>query len=397
MELNEKINVRQLLTDVPECNEMLFSFQDKIHETTTLSSLAIDVNIPVATLLYGLQRTIKRATQNPCDYNKMKARLIKPNAVNIAGFVNFLWQNDFVTEMKSKAAELGIDLNINIFPKHEKKQFQNYLSLCKSPDDLPEVLIGKGFSSLITRQFAENFVKPGYYHYPTDNRKWGAVFKQSNLVDSSQCYHPFGVEEMVMVLDKSIPPEIAKPRLWSDLLKKEYADSIMQNGKNKRDHFGFNIMLYLYATGGEKAVERYALNVKSKEHFSYIIRNMGSNHTKGAPVNIVHQFASLFIRSEIRDQVEVVATEDGNPVTCHYYLLKRDAGLDAVKIIDHLYSPQIKAILEKCGTSHISSDQLFSGNDKLQWVGWDVIRELPLPYLKEYLSEIAYQNYKNVE
>ncbi len=394
MDIRPETNINMLLKSIPECSEQLYSFKQIIKKNSTLESIAIEANIPYTALKYGIERTLKRTTQNPCNYEALRNKLIKSDAVNIAGYVNFLWQNEFVSELKRKAEAEGIKLNINIFPKHAKKEFQNYLAICKSPDDLPEILIGKGFSSLMTQQFVENFIISGYYHNPHFQYKTGNVFKDSNIMDTENHYHPFAVEEMVMVRDltSALPTEV--PSTWGDLLTPQFAGTIMQMGKNQRDHFGFNMMLHWYSKFGEEAITKYAENVKNKQHFSYIIKNMATNNTQTSPINIVHQFASLFIRSEAREKVEIIQTKDGNPITCHFFLAKKDTGAASIQIAQHLYSEEIKTILQKCGTTHITSNHLFSGNKIFQWIGWDKLKTLPLPYLKEHLSEIAYQSYK---
>ncbi len=394
MDIHEETNIKELLRSIPECAEQLHSFNKHIKDETTLQLLAISANIPFNALKYGLERTIKRATQYPCNYAKMHSKLIKPEAVNIAGYVNFLWQNDFISELKRKAKIEGINLNINIFPKHSKKEFQNYLAVCQSINDLPDILIGKGFSSLMTQQFIDKFVKPGYYQNSAFNFNKGKVFSNTNIIDKEHYYHPFAVEEMVMIHDKTKEINTDLPEKWSDLLTPNFAGTIMQMGKNQRDHFGFNMMLHWFAKYGEEAIAKYAENVEDKQHFSYIIKNMATNNDEMLPISIVHQFASLFVRSDARDKVEIIKTQDGNPITCHFFLAKKNASLQAITMANHLYSKEIKSIIEKCGTTHISSDSLFSGNNKFQWVGWDKLRTLPLPYLKEHLSEIAYQNYK---
>ncbi len=394
MDLRTDTNIKKLLKSIPECKEQLYSYKNMIKDNTTLQSLAINANIPLNALTYGLERNIKRATQNPCNYDAMRNRLIKRNAVNIAGYVNFLWQNDFISELKKKAKKEGIELNINIFPKHSKKEFQNYLAVCKTSEDLPEILIGKGFSSLMTQQFVEQFVTNGDYQNANFHVQKGLIFNNTNIDDTENQYHPFAVEEMVMVHDLTSTVYTDKPTKWSDLLTPKFAGTIMQMGKNQRDHFGFNIMLHWYSKYGEEAIAKYAENVKDKQHFAYIIKNMATHDRQTSPINIVHQFASLFIRSDARNKVEVIQTKDGNPITCHFFLAKKNANENALKIANYLYSDNIKAIIEKYGTTHISSEQLFSGNKIFQWVGWDKLKTLPLPYLKEYLSEIAYQNYK---
>ncbi len=396
MHLQQNTNIKELLKNVPECAEQLYSFNKYIKDDTTLQLLAINANIPLNALKFGLERTIKRASQYPCCYTKMRNKLIKPDAVNIAGYVNFLWQNDFITELEKKAKKEGIKLNINIFPKHTKKEFQNYLAVCQSADDLPDIFIGKGFSSLMTQQFVEKFVTSGYYQNSAFNIKKGKVFSETNIIDKDHYYHPFAVEEMVMIHDKTKDINIDLPEKWSDLLSPEFAGTIMQMGKNHRDHFGFNIMLHWYAKFGEEAIAKYAENVEDKQHFSYIIKNMATSNDNTLPISIVHQFASLFIRSDVRNKIDIIKTQDGNPITCHFLLAKKNARLQAIIMANHLFSKEIKTIIQRCGTTHISSDTLFSGNNKFQWVGWDKLRSLSLPYLKEHLSEIAYQNFKTV-
>ncbi|MFI3247854.1 MAG: ABC transporter substrate-binding protein [Rikenellaceae bacterium] len=392
--VDARSNIYEILESCPECDEFLFPFKESIDRETTLYSLATKLDISVEALQYGIARTQKRAEQNPCDYEKMRAKLIKPNHINVAGFVNFLWQNQFIEELQNEARRLNIALNLNIFPKHTKKELQNYLAICNNPDDLPEVLIGKGFSSLMTQSFVTKFVKSGLYKHPSVCDSIGSVFAESGLVDEGENYHPFGVEEVILLHDKTIPFDQELPTSWPELLQPRYAGSIMQMGKSQRDHFGFNIMLHLYHTLGREGVEGYAANVMNKQHFAYIIKNIAQNNPESAPISVVHQFASKFIPSDLKHDTEIIKTTDGNPCTTIFFLMKQNTSPQAIELIKHLYSPQIREIIERCGTSHITSKKSMSGNTKLQWVGWEKIKELPLPYLKEELSELAFLKYK---
>ncbi|WP_282035961.1 ABC transporter substrate-binding protein [Saccharicrinis aurantiacus] len=386
-------NIEALILQTPECEEFLYPFMKGITSSSTLLSISKEHNVSVEALQYGLSRTIKRAEQNPLDYEQMRNRLIKPGHLNVAGFVNFLWQNEFINALETKAAALGINLNLNIFPKHSKKTFQNYLAVCDSPNDLPELLIGKGFSSLMSQRFVDKFVKSGNYAHPSVSSQMGNAFERANFRDVQQNYHPFGVEEMVMIRDKTIPFDKAMPQKWLDLLQPQYTNAIMQMGKSKRDHFGFNMMLYLHTKVGEQGIRQYANNVKNKQHFSYIIKNMARNNHDSALISIVHQFTENFIRSDAKQKTELLITEDGNPSVCHFYLMKNNASHQAIQMAQYFYSSDIKAILEKCGTAHITSDKPMSGSSKTQWVGWDTIKNSSLPFLKEELSEVAFQHF----
>ncbi len=389
-------NISKLLIELPESEELLYPYLKQTDDTTTISQLSDTFFLKEAALISGIQRISSRASHYACNYKKMKQLIIKEGCVNIAGFTSFLWQQDFVTEMRAYATKENIPLNINIFPKHIKKEFQNYLAQCNSIDDLPDVLIGKGFSSLMTPKFLQKFVLSGYFKNTKQREVISSFFKATNITDDENHYHPFGIEEMVMLQDHSVPLPTKVPEYWSDLIKPEYKNSFTHNGKNNNDHFGFNIMLHLYLSGGEEYIRKYVDNLKYKQHFSTIIKNIGSAHSNASPINIVHQYAGLLVRSRVKEKTEIVKTTDGNPATCLFYLLKRNADDRTINMVNHLYNDKIKTIMEKNGTTHISSNRLLSNADKLQWPGWNVIKELNLPYLKEYLSGIAYNTFQTL-
>jgi hypothetical protein len=312
--------------------------------------------------------------------------------VNVAGYVSFTWQQAFVDELTVFAKTQAIRLNINIFPKYQKKEFQNYLALCQSINDLPEILIGKGFSSLNTQQFTDSWIKPGYFSSHIQD-SFNPVFRKAGLVDDKHQYHTFGAEEFVMIYDPALKPNLLLPRSWSDLLKPEYKGLISQMGKNVRDHFGFVMMFYLYHQHGEDGVRKFAANVKSKQHFSGMVKKLATALPETAPVNLMHNFAKCFIRSDVRNEVQLIHPIDGNPVVAYFFLLKQGAGTDAEKLARHFYSEEIGSILEKSGSVHAAQSSVLAGDKKMRWIGWKTVKNAPLPFLKEYLSEIAYSVY----
>lgn len=393
MIIAKETNINILLEQYPECEEFLYPFLGIVADETTIDKLAIANNVSCEALISGLERYLKRIEQNPCGFAQMRNRLVKPGMVNIAGYTNFLLQDALFNELTKFADENNIPLNLNLFPKHEKKQFQNYLAVCNLADDLPDVFIGKGFSSLTTSRFFDKFINPGLFTHLVEGIEIGEAFQNAGVNDRMQVYHAFGVEEAVMVYDKSINPMIPVPQSWKDILTETYHDSLTQMGKSGQDHFGFIMMLYLYHEFGEEGIIRFASNVKSKQHFTHTIKNMGRKSEVVAPVNIMHRFAARFIRSEARDTVQIVQTPEGNPAVCQFFLLKRDAPKEAVLMARHLHSEPIQKRLEKCGILPLSS---FNA-PPVRWIGWDTLRRFPLPYLKDHLAEIAFNHYKNAE
>lgn len=385
--------ITRLVKIHPECIEFLWPFRRLIREELTVEELSVQYELPIESLIFGLTRTVKRAVQYPCNYAAMRKLLVKPDHVNVAGYVNFTWQNAFTEELKTFAKTEGIRLNLNIFPKYRKKEFQNYMALCQSVDDLPEILIGKGFSSFNTQQFTDSWVRTG--HYTREIRAAGNdTFKQAGLIDPRHQYHSFGAEEFVMIFDRTMAPGLSLPKSWDDLLNPEYKGLISQMGKNAVDHFGFVMLFYLYQKYGEDGIRNFAGNVKNKQHFSGMVKNMATELPETAPINLMHNFAKYFIRSDARESVKQIDPVDGNPVISHFFLIKKYAGEEAVKMARHFYSRPIGDILERSGSLHAANTSVLSKEKKIRWIGWETVKNAPLPFLKEYLSEVAYSAYR---
>jgi ABC-type Fe3+ transport system substrate-binding protein len=389
-------HIKQLLAEYPESMEFLWPFRRAIDPCCTVDALAKQYYLPVDTFITGLNGLVRRVAMNPCDYPAMKRRVMKKSTVNMAGFVTFTWQQQFEEELARFANQKRIKLNLNIFPKPEKGAFQNYLARCESPDHLPDILLGKGFSSLMTRQFVDQYLKTGIYRMAIDVPYHPAVAATS-LYDPEHHFHTFGVNEFLMVYDKTKECPAGIPTSWSDLLLPDYKGMITQMGKNLCDHFGFVLLFYLYHIYGEDSIRNYVTNVRAKQHFAQMVKNMASGHPDASPINALHGFTTTFIRSDARPFVEVINPVDGNPVVSHFFLIKHDAPIEAIEMARHLYSPQIGQIIEKGGTIHVASTSNLAEGKRLKWIGWDAVRNAPLPYLKEYLGQVATQIYQEME
>ncbi len=395
MIIDQNTRLNKVLNEYPECKEFLYPYLNKIDKNTTINELAQKTGTTRQSHILGLKRYINRVKDNPCDYENMRAQLIKSNKLNVAGYVNFLFERSLIEELERFAIQNSIELNLNIIHKPQKKEFQNYLSLCETENDLPDILIGKGFSSLNSTCFYEKFVKTGLFTFPLSDIKVSSVFKNAGFCESNNTYHPFAIEEMVMLFDKTVETSISVPISWKQLLEPEFEGAISQMGKAGNDHFGFVMMLYLFSEYGKEGIENYVRNVKNKQHFAFTIKNLGRNHSEMPPISILHNFASTFLRSDAQNSVVKVTDSEGNPSVSNFLLIKSKSHRQAEQLARHFFSPQIKKIVESNGASHISSEVTITGQHKVKWIGWDYLSKLCLPYLKEELSEIAYAVYNN--
>jgi len=341
-------------------------------------------------ILQALSQLVKKEQKDLEQVPELKEQLVQPGKVNMAGFADFTWHDAFVAEMEKFADTEGISLNHQFFLKNNKKAFQFYLAQCENADDLPDILVGKGFSSLMTRRFVDRFVRTGHFDMPLQvqvNELW----KQTGLYDVTEQYHAFGAEEQVIMVDRTKPIDAPIPTRWSDLLKPEYEQSITQMGKPQRDHFGANMLFYLHEQYGEKGIRDYAHSVKFKWHFSKIIKDIGKNHPESSPFNVVQRYTTLFVRSDAN--VEVLSPEDGNPVSVFFCLVKKGSSEHVLQIARYFFSEQISKLLENAGAVSAYVDSKVAANTNIRWIGWETVKSSTLPYQKDDYSEIAFDEY----
>ncbi len=342
--------------------------------------------------LNRIKQKLDSKTEN-IDY--VRENIISPGKVNIAGFTDFLWNDRFVEEINNFCKENDIEVNQMFLPKYQKKGLQQYISLCNNIDELPDILIGKGFSTLMSQNFIDKFIKPGYFDHPIDIEV-KKLWEEKGIKDEKDRYHVLGVQQEIIIQNLNIDTNIDVPKRWSDLMKPEYYNSVTQTGKPQRDHFGFILMFYLYDNYGENGIRKYANSVKNKSHFSVMVKDIVSNQQKATPFNVAHGFTSLFFRNN--PNVRVLNLEEGNPVSAIFCLIKKNASKDAVKLVKHLFSDKMAQIFSSTADV-ITANPNFKDDKSLniRWIGWDKIMNAKLPYLKDELSELAYEIYDKKE
>ena len=342
-------------------------------------------------ILSALSLLVQREQKDLVLSATLRDQLIQPGKVNMAGFADFTWHDAFIEETEKYAGSESISLNHQFFLKNNKKAFQFYLAQCEHADDLPDILVGKGFSSLMTRRFVDKFVRSGDFDCPLQVEV-NTLWKQTGLYDITEQFHAFGAEEQVILHDLTKQTDAPVPTRWSDLLKPEYRQSITQMGKPQRDHFGANMLFYLHQQSGEKGIRDYARSVKFKWHFSKIIKDIGKNHAESSPFSVVQRYTTLFVRSDAR--VDVLSPVDGNPVSVFFCLVKKGSNEQVLQIARHFFSEQIAKILENAGAVAAYADSKAAAKANLRWIGWETIKESTLPYQKDDFSEIAFDEYE---
>lgn len=387
MNINIETQIGDILDAYPEAEEFLYLFKPALHRGLSILSLAEKYVASASAIVSGLERVIKKVDESPCDYPHMRARLIKEDCINVAGFVDFVWHHEFIEELHRFALLNNITLNLNIFSKYEKKAFQHYLAVCDCAEDLPDILIGKGFSSLMTQRFIKKFIDSNAYCCDLSAYQHNPMFQQAGLYDVNNNFHPFAIEEQLIVYDSSIALATQLPTSLEALTDAKYKQLVTQMGKANSQHESFTSMCYLYQSLGAEGIKAYVRNLKSRQHFSQIAKDIGRKKLTATPINVMRHYAYNMIRSDAKAQLKVIAPRAGNPVVALFFMVKQQSNAEVLKVAKHLYSQEIANIIAKSGALHAAC--VAEPAKKVRWIGWETVKNLNLPYVKESLSEMA--------
>lgn len=391
MKITKETRIDELVAQFPECREYLWPFRDAITSGMRLEQLSSRYFFPVKAFEAGLKSRIGQHNQVSEGYKKIRQNIVKSSCINIAGFVNEKWRGSLTDELNRFAQSQHISLNINLLPKNKKQDFAHYISVCTNPDDMPDILIGKGFGTLMSQRFNQLFIKTGVYQKRL-NVGYNSLFQSADLIDVEQNYHPFALEEYLMAFH-NYDQMLCPPTSWFDILQPGYRGKITQMSESKSDKFCFVMLFYLYKKYGEEGIIRYASNVNRSCALDQIQQEMISN-MNGTSLTTMYAHGFHRIQSMAEFNTREIIPMDGNPVTLNFLLVKQQADEQADMMARHFYSPQVGAIIESSGLIHAGTHSLKAGSRNVRWLGWDTIKNAPLPFLKDYLNVLAMQGTK---
>jgi len=391
MRVTKDTRIDELVAQFPECREYLWPFREAISTGMVLEQLSSRYFFPIKAFEAGLKSRIEQHNKVSVGYRQIKQNIVKSDQVNIAGFVNEKWRGPLIDELTRFAQRQHITVNINILPKNQKQDFAHYISVCSHPDDLPDILIGKGFGTLMSQRFNQLFIKTGIFQKRL-NMAYNSLFQSSDLVDIEQNYHPFALEEYIMAFHN--PDQMqCPPSSWFDILQPGYRGKITQMSESKSDKFCFVMLFYLYNRYGEEGIIRYASNVRRSCAIDQIQQEMMDNRN-GTSLTTMYAHGFNSVQSMAEMNTHEIIPLDGNPVTLNFLLVKQQANEQAELMARHFYSPQVGALVESSGLIHAGPDSIKAGSRNVRWLGWDTIRNAPLPFLKDYLNVLAVQGTK---
>lgn len=292
--------------------------------------------------------------------------------------------NNFIEE-KKVALNYLLEGNAN-----SQLNYNDKIEKYEDINEIPEIVISSGVNSFYYKNFVNKFVDEGYFYDASkdlDNK-----FSDCGIKDPDENYTIIAANILIMVVDLKALGDLPVPSSWGDLLKPEYYKKVALRGHD--ESFCETTLLTIFKSYGYEGVKEFGKAVKYGWHPSQMVKMAGSGKEEAPAISIMPYFFAHILES--RKDVLIVWPEEGATVSPVTMLVKKSAAEKLKSTIDFLVGPKLGDICSGAFFPSIHSDskKVIPETAKLNWIGWDFIKERDIGALMEELNSIFMKAYR---
>ncbi|MBP1763370.1 MAG: hypothetical protein H6Q65_428 [Firmicutes bacterium] len=257
-------------------------------------------------------------------------------------------------------------------------------------DEVPDLILSKGYH-FFNKNFAERFIKPGYFRMPATQVP-NKQLADLEIIDKNGDFQVVSTTTTIMVVDKTRLGDLPMPKRWGDLLRPEYEHKVMLNSYGPS--FSDVVLLNIYKEYGEEGVEALGRAIYGGGHAAEMIKGMSSSKPGLPPIYIMADFFARTISSS--DNIEIVWPEDGALAMPLFYLVKADKAEKMKVLLDFLHSTEFGQLCAdaRFPSLHPEITNKLPEGAKLKWLGWDFVMEHDIDALVEHLNTVCTDSFQ---
>ncbi len=278
------------------------------------------------------------------------------------------------------------DIKIH-YPMADSENAKTYieaLEWVEDPARYPDIVLFCDFKSCFTPNF-KRFQAAGLYTDVLKNRRPHPFYEKFDYQDPKETYSMLGASFPVIVVDKSIDPDLPIPKSFKDLLDPIYEKKVSIHGHGEFS-CDMSVIMNIYQQYGKEAVLTFAKSIKELRHFSQVVKEAGKGKKDLPPIGIIPEMFKNMIRN--KDKVEIIWPEDGAPLFPLFMTVKKEKVERAKDLIDYLTGPEIGQFWANSYFAAFNGDVDNKPYDDkpVRFIGWDFIYDQDILAFKEALQ-----------
>lgn len=238
-----------------------------------------------------------------------------------------------------------------------------------SKEELPKIIISSGVNSFYRRDFRAKAINEKYFRKIQVNED---EVIQSDLGDLEGNYYIMALNYLVMVVDLTKLEGRDIPKSWGELLNSDFEKEVAIRGKKRK--YCETTLFGIYKDYGIEGINKLNKLVGYGGHPAEMIKNVGKGVKDSPTISVVPYFYAKLLKNN--KNAEIVWPEEGAIVSPVTLLVQSDASKNLESVVNYFISDKVRNICKNAFLPHPKDyiEYLKENNYKLNWVGWDFIR-----------------------
>jgi len=211
-----------------------------------------------------------------------------------------------------------------------------------SEEDLPDVLVTTGLSSVFSTSFRRRFLDSGLYQGLTKPECLSTMPESYRHIAQDRNIGFLAFGSWSLIADMSVAQDMATPGCWADLAKPEFRGLLAAPGHH--DEFcGTNVLRVIHERVGMDGVRQFATNVTVLKHFSEIMKGIDSSLSGRAPFNLLPSAVSAQMPS--RKRAITVPFSDGPLLSPLLLFVKQGRIENCRPVLDYFWGERFQSVI----------------------------------------------------
>lgn len=235
-------------------------------------------------------------------------------------------------------------------------------------EELPEIIVSSGVNSFYRRDFREKAVKEKYF-----KKIWGMKeMISTEFTDTEGGYHIIALNYLVMVVDLSKLDGRNIPDSFSELLNSNFEKEVAIRGKKSR--YCETTLFSIYKEFGLEGIVKLSRLVGYGGHPAEMVKKIGSRIKEAPAISIVPYFYARLLKNN--KNAKVIWPKEGAIVSPVTMLVQNDAPQNLDQVQKYFTGEYVRNVCKNAFLPHPLDylNYLKENNYRLNWIGWDFIR-----------------------
>jgi len=250
-------------------------------------------------------------------------------------------------------------------------------------EELPKIIISAGVNSFYRNDFRTKAIEEQYFK---EVKGIEDELTENDLSDLEGNYHIMALNYLVMVVDLTKLENRDIPKSWEELLNSSFKNEIAIRGKKGK--YCETTLLAIYKDYGMEGIIKLSELVGYGGHPAQMVKNAGKGIKDSPTISVIPYFYAKLLKNN--KNVKIVWPEEGAIISPVTLLVQRGISKNLENVVNYFSSEEVRNICKNASLPNPIDylKYLRENNYKLNWIGWDFIRNNDINKLLLELNHI---------